>query len=302
MKYPKVSIIILNYNSWEDTIECIESIKDITYPNYSIIIVDNKSCDDSVINLKERFPSLKIIESNKNLGYASGNNIGIEYALKDNSEYICILNNDAIVDKNFLEPLINIFDTCNDVAAVGPCICCYNDRDKIQAMGANINLYTGLAQARAKGREYVNFKNKIQDVDYLGGACFLVKSEIFIKIGNIPENYFLFYEETEFCLKIKRANYRLLCVGESRVYHKGSATISKFKGLSYFFLNRNRVVFERRNANLFKRIIFYLYLPIETIGRILIRKESTSLFSFYLEGIKADKNKIDFDKIKQFLN
>ena len=107
---------------------------------------------------------------------------------------------------------------------------------------------------RNKGSLYSSINEKVIDVDYLGGACFVCKREVIEKIGLIPENYFLFYEETEFCLNAKRKGYSLKCITESKVYHKGAATISKYSGLSYYFLNRNRIVFMRRNANIFHKI------------------------------------------------
>lgn len=300
-KVPFVYIVILNFNSYEDTIECINSIKKVTYPNYKIVVVDNDSKDNSVKVLRDKYPELSILVSNENLGYASGNNIGIKYALEENAEYICVLNNDVVVEKNFLEPLIKIFEVDNKIGMVGPCICEYSNRDKVQAMGAYINLYRGLAMGQCEGADYSSIKNKLFDVDYLGGACFIVKAEVFKNIGLIPENYFLFYEETEFCLNAKRKGYNLICVYDSKVYHKRSATISKYTGLSYFFLNRNRIVFMRRNANFIKKLIFFFYIIAETIGRIIIRREPFKLVKYYINGLKADINNIDLDGIKHYM-
>lgn len=299
--YPEVYIIILNFNSYNETIGCIESIENITYENYKIIIVDNDSKDDSVKVLRSRFPHHILLESKINLGYANGNNIGIKYAKDNGADYICILNNDVRVESNFLEPLIGILIDDDSAAMTGPCICEYTKPNTIQAMGANINLYTGLAQAKYKGTPYDDVNLKTIDVDYLGGACFVFKSSILDKIGYIPENYFLFFEETEFCLKTKKLGYKLICVKESKVYHKGSATISKFKGLSYFFLNRNRIVFMRRNANVIQKIIFSIYVVIEGIGRMILRREPVELFKFFIEGLKTDINKIDLEKVKYYV-
>jgi len=284
-----------------ETIECIDSVFNITYPNFQIIVVDNNSNDNSVEILKQKYPMLYIIDNKNNFGYANGNNQGIKYALQQGAKYICILNNDVIVEKNFLEPLINRFDLDKSIGIVGPCICEYLNQNLIQAMGANINLFTGLTQPKYKKKEYKNIKNNDITVDYLGGACFVVKSEVFNKIGLIPENYFLFFEETEFCLKALRNKFKLMCVSESKVYHKGSATISKFQGLSYFFLNKNRIVFMRRNANMIEKIIFFIYLNFETLGRMIIRRESLDLIKCYVEGYKCNKNAMDYDSIKKFI-
>ena len=299
--FPLVYAVLLNFNSAKDTVNCIESIKRITYPNIKIVVVDNNSSDNSVELLKALSGQFKLILSCDNFGYAKGNNIGIKYALEQGAEYICILNSDVEVEENFLEPIIEFLSKNKNTGIAGPCICDFENKAVVQSLGAYINLYTGLAMGKNKGSFYKSIKEAVIDVDYLGGACFVCKREVFEKVGLIPENYFLFYEESEFCLKAKGQGYSLKCITESRVYHKGSATISKYSGLSYYFLNRNRIIFMRRNADLLHKIIFALYLPVETLGRVIIRKESFKLFCYYYEGLKADKHNIDFEKVKAFM-
>lgn len=301
MKSPKVFIVILNFNSFLDTKECLQSLKSIDYDNYEIMIVDNCSDDNSVKRLKIEFPEYKILKSDKNHGYANGNNIGIQYAIDNGNDYVCVLNSDVVVEKDFLSKIISAMVSNDEVGIAGPCICKYSDRSIIQAMGANINLYTGLTQGRHKGAKYSEIKPENTEVAYLGGACFVAKREVFNRIGLIPENYFLFFEETEFCLKATRAGYKLLCVYESRIYHKGSSTIAKYSGLSYYFLNRNRVVFMRRNANIFQKSIFSIYIFIEAVGRIIIRHEPVNLLENIIYGFTANKNEIDIKSIKSFI-
>jgi GT2 family glycosyltransferase len=297
----KVSIIILNFNSFQDTIECVKSIEKIDYVNYEVIIIDNNSKDGSYETLRRHFPQHILIKSDMNLGYANGNNIGIKYALDNNADYICVLNNDVEVESDFLTFIIEKMERDDEIGIAGPCICEYYDKDTIQAMGANINLFTGLAQAKYKGYSYGNMKKEAIEVDYLGGACFVARARVIKKIGAIPENYFLFFEETEFCLRAKQNGFKLLCLRDSRVYHKRSATISKYSGLSYYFLNRNRIIFMRRNARLAHIAVFALYIVLEAIGRILIRKEPIKLFKYFLEGLTADKDNIDTYKISEYV-
>lgn len=300
--YPVVYIVVLNFNSYEDTLKCVKSIERISYPNYRVVIVDNNSSDNSFEILSEKLSNHTLLLSNKNFGYANGNNLGIKYAIDNDAQYICILNNDVEVEEDFLEPLIYTLQNDKTIGMVGPCICDYEKRDIIQSMGANINLYTGLTQGKYKGIKYESIKEDMVDVDYLGGACFVVRADIIREFGMMPENYFLFFEETEFCFNIKRNGYRLACLRNSRVYHKRSATISKFKGLGYYFLNRNRIIFMRRNAKLFQRIIFYIYVFVEGIGRIIIRREPLELFKIYRDGLIADIDKLDIDGVKRYLN
>jgi len=298
---PLVYIIILNFNSIDETINCLESLSKITYNNYKIVVVDNASSDNSIKKL-ETIHYIKLIKNIRNSGYAIGNNLGIRYALEHGADFICVLNNDVETEKSFLEPLISYLASHIDVGAVGPCIFDFKHKNIVQAFGAKINFYRGLALGRYKGKNIKEIHESITNVDYLGGACFVCKREVFDKLGLIPENYFLFYEETEFCVKMKKIGYKITCIKESKVYHKGSATISKFGGLSYYFLNRNRIVFMRRNASFVQKIIFPVYLIVETIGRILIRHEPIKLFKYYFEGYTADTNNIDFKKVNYYMN
>lgn len=301
MNESKVFIVILNYNTINDTLECITSLKSIDYTNYEIVVVDNSETMDCYNLLKDKFNEYKIIRTDKNLGYANGNNIGIKYALDNGADYICVLNNDVVVEENFLSKIVGVLNKNKDVGIAGPCICEYKDRSKVQCAGATISLYTGLTKRVAKGMSYNNNNKENMAVDFLGGACFVCKRQVLEKIGLIPENYFLFFEETEFCIRAQKAGYKLLCVYESKVYHKGSATISKFGGLSYYFLNRNRVVFIKRNSSAFQKIIFCIYIFIEAIGRILIRREPKLLIKNLVCGFKADINEVHSRERKQFI-
>jgi len=298
---PKVFIVILNFNSFKDTKECLFSLKQLKYSNHEIIVVDNSSTDGSYEKLKREFSTYNIIKCNENLGYASGNNLGIKYALKNNAEYICILNNDVIVESDFLDKIIEIMEEHKEIGVAGPCICKYNNKNIIQAMGAKINLYTGLTQGKYKNYKYNEIPKENSFVDYLGGACFVCRRDVFEDIGLIPENYFLFFEETEFCYRASAKGYKLLCVYDSKIYHKGSSTISKYSGLSYYFLNRNRVIFIKRNANMLEKTVFSIYIFIEVIGRIIIRREPFSLIKNIIHGFKADTENIDMETVNKFV-
>jgi len=299
---PKVYIVILNYNSHEDTIECVKKCRNITYKNYTIIVVDNNSTDDSFNIIKGELKDIRLLKSHINNGYGYGNNIGIKAALIEGAEYICILNSDVVVEADFLEPLLEAFQKEDKLGIVGPCVCEYEDKERIQSNGSSLNPYLGLARSINKGELYSNINKDSTLVDYIGGACLLFKSEILTKIGFIPENYFLFFEETEFCYRAKKHGYRCKCIMTSRVYHKGSSTIAQYKGLGYYLLHKNRIVFMKRNGSLLQKIVFSLYIPVETVGRILMRRDPLSLISFYIKGIFSDSETIDKESIKAYMN
>lgn len=288
---PLVYVIILNYNGYKDTIECVNSLKKIVYKNYKIVIVDNNSTDDSEKVLKESCKECLIIQTGRNLGYAGGNNIGINYSIENESDYICILNNDVVVEQNFLNELVKHFENNDNTAMVGPMICEYSNKQIIQSTGARVNLYKGDVSPLNNGKTEEQIKQKIIKCDYVGGACILVRRDVLEDIGLIPENYFLFFEETEWCFRAREKRYDVICCCDAKVKHKGSSSMNKVSGLSEYFMHRNRIIFEKRNANLIQLICFYVYVTFETIYRIVVKKRSTKLVNYYFDGLLNKVNK-----------
>ena len=287
-----VYIIVLNYNNADDTIECIKSLEKIEYDNYKIVIVDNKSTDDSIEKLKKAFDNkYYFIKSDKNIGYAAGNNLGVQYALENDAEYVCILNNDTIADKKFLKILIDYMENNHSCGLAGPAIMEYDNENIIQSTGWIINLKKGDVSTINNGINIKDAKDKVLECEYIGGACILARSELIRNIGTLPESYFLFYEETEWCYKAKKHGYKVMCILESKIFHKGSISINAISGLSEYLMNRNRIVFEKRNANLYELVYFYIYLILQTIYQIIILKQKPSKIKHYMDGIinKVDK-------------
>lgn len=297
---PLVYIIILNYNGYTDTINCVENIKNINYKNYKIVIIDNASTDESITILKNKFRDCYIIQSDINNGYAGGNNLGIKFAINNNSDYICILNNDVLVDKNFLRILIEYYLNNTNIGMIGPMILDYYDQKVVQSTGAMVNLYKGNINIINKNEKLNNIEKKIINCDYVGGACILIKTKVISEIGLIPEEYFLFFEETEWCIKAKKLGYKIICNCNSKVMHKGSSSINKVTGLSEYYMARNRILFEKRNASKNQLFLFYFYFLLCTIYKLLTHKEKLYKLNYYFDGIFNKVNKkfrlIDLNK------
>ena len=284
MKNDLVAIVILNYKGLEDTIECVESIKKITYKDFFCVIVDNHSEDGSYENLLKRFPEHVVIGSDKNSGYANGNNLGIKYAIQEGAEYVCILNNDTIVEPNFLTILVEQMKKDNTIGIAGPKICEYFQPEIVQSTGAMINLYMGKTPSLNARMEERKVSDQIIKCDYVGGACLMIKCEMIEKVGLIPECYFLFFEETEWCLRAKKNNYQVVCVPRAKIFHKGSAAIKKISGLSEYYFYRNQVVFEKRNASKIQFITFCIYLLLHLPGKIIFGKNRSIKFKAVIDG------------------
>ena len=288
-----VFIVVLNYKNLEDTIACLASLRKITYNRYRIVVVDNDSQDGSYESLKEQETDCCILQSGENRGYAAGNNIGIRYALEQGADYVCILNNDVEVEPDFLTKLVQYMESEPDVGMTGPVVYEYDQREKIQSAGFSICVRTGRAQPLWQGKHKKELSGKhIIVSDGLSGTCLLVRREVLEKAGLIPECYFLFFEEMEWCLHVQKAGYKLVTVADAGVYHKGSATVNKMGTVSRHYMARNRVLFVRRNGTPAEEVLFLLGQTPFYFLRTLFssKKEIRKLeLAAFLEGIRMDK-------------
>jgi len=233
INFPKVFIIVLHYQNWDDTNKCLDSLKKIDYDNFEIMVIDNDK---------------------ENRGFAKGNNIGIKQALEKRADYILLLNNDTIVDPDFLKKLVEAGKNNEKAGILGPTIYEYGT-NKIHFAGGKINwLYT-------KGIHEKNSKLKTQNsklVDYITGACMLIKREVIEKIGLMDENYFLYFEDADWCLRARRAGYKCVVVPTSKIWHKVSSS-AKENSFSYIYYHtRNGFLMAKKNAPFPIKILAYL--------------------------------------------
>ncbi|WP_272162415.1 glycosyltransferase family 2 protein [Trichococcus sp. K1Tr] len=295
-----VHIVVLNYNGYEDTIACVDSLMKIQYENFKIIVVDNASAND-LSALQQNLPSeIILLQSGKNLGYAGGNNVGIRWALENGADYVCVLNNDTEVDPGFLKQLVDFAEANPDYGMVGPAILEFDEPEIVQTTGAKINISKGADLPLNQGK-HIDEVEKVISCDYIGGACMLVRKEVMVKIGLIPENYFLFYEETEWCCRAKQAGYGVYCLTSAHIYHKGSSSINKVKGLSKYLLYRNRVVFVKRNGTFSEKVKFFVYLGLKMVQTLVFDFSNREEIKYYLHGVFniIDKKKYPFIIINQ---
>jgi GT2 family glycosyltransferase len=215
---PRVACIVLNWNGGQDTVECLDALQQCTYSDLTIVVVDNGSTDDSVARIRAAHPGILLLESGKNLGFAGGNNIGIRYALAHGAEYIWLLNNDTKPAPGALPALVAKALTDRRIGAVAS-ICYYaNAPSKVQAWaGTRVNLWIG----------YVRNSTVPHPDDWfeaLYGASLLIASAAVEDVGLLDESFFLYLEETEFCLRLRRKGWRLAAAPDSRVLHKMNAS------------------------------------------------------------------------------
>jgi GT2 family glycosyltransferase len=266
LAYPHVSIIILNWNRKDDTISCLHSIEKVNYPNLSVILVDNASSDGTVEAVKEKFPSVKTISNPRNLRFAGGNNVGIEYALVNKADFVLLLNNDTEVEPDFLSELVRFAENDSHTGIVGPKIYYYYDKKRIWFAGGKVDYWKGwISHIGIREMDHGQY-DAAREVDYITGCCMLVRREVIEKIGKLDESYFIYGEDSDWCLRASRAGYRLAYVPSSVIWHKVSASSG---GNLSWFKNWNKLKSQLRLMARYAKWYNWVTIPFGLVGNIL---------------------------------
>ena len=247
---PQVSCIILNWNGWAHTVGCLTALRECTYQRMTLVVVDNGSTDNSVAQIRAAFPDVLVLKSGTNLGFAGGNNLGIRNALTHGADYVWLLNNDTKPDPHALSALVAKALTDTTIGAVAS-ICYYADSPStVQAWaGARVNLWTGSACLSIKPRPDEWFHA-------LNGTSLLISRAAIENIGLLDERFFLYWEDTEFCLRLRQHGWRLAAAADSRVLHKVAASTG-----------RSRVILDRYAVCSGLRLLT-LYSPVPRLATL----------------------------------
>jgi len=265
---PLISIITVNYNQAMVTCELLESLKKLTYKRIEVIVVDNASKEDPTKMVKATYPNARVVLSNKNLGFAGGNNLGI---LASSGDFLFFVNNDTELTEDMLECMIDRFSSDADIGVVSPKIRYFYQPDVIQYAGYTaINQYTARNETIGNlQKDYGQF-DKASETHYAHGAAMMVKKTVVDKVGMMPEQFFLYYEELDWCEQIKRAGYKIYFEPKALIYHKESMSVGKMSTLKTYYMARNRVLFMRRNASKKHFMGFVMFLIFFTLPKKLL--------------------------------
>ena len=270
-----LSIITINYNGLEDTCELMETLP-LEDESIEVIVVDNASFQDEATIIEQRFPQVTVIRSSKNLGFAGGNNLGIQAA---HGKYLFLINNDTLlrckkedVRCKMFQPLLDRLDSSPKIGMVSPKIRFSWGNNPIQYAG-----YTPLSKITLRnsaigcGEADNGQYDTAHSTPYAHGAAMMVKREVIDKAGLMPECYFLYYEELDWSMMIRRTGYDIWYEPTSTVYHKESQTTGQNSPLRTYYITRNRLLFAKRNISIPQRYLTYLYLTVIVATRDIMK-------------------------------
>lgn len=329
---PKVFILILNWNGGENTIECLESLKNINYSNYEIVVIDNGSTDNSIQLIRQEFPEIKIILNHKNLGFAEGMNAGIREVIRNSKfkeYYILLLNQDVIVHPDFLAKLTVKAGSDSNIGITGPKIYYYQEAENGNRVIGNQVIWS-CGSKFVSGRAFkmeVPYSNSAlvgcweidrgqyddTPIDSLPGCCMLIKSKVISEIGLLDSSFFLLHEDDDFCIRTKKAGYKICLVPESIIWHKVSTSLlgssSRQGGTSsptvayYWYRNWFFVLAKHFSTKVFLKVLlsYALRIILMELGKIVNEKAKQKLQlplrSYLLAFIDALKYKLQGKKL-----
>lgn len=245
----RLAIILVNWNGTEDTINCIESLNKSTFKDFNIIVVDNGSDESQIERLVDYSKHITLIKAGENLGYTGGNNVGIDYALKQKAEYVLLLNNDTYVDADALKNMIFFADSDKKIGVLSPKIFFHPSRHLIWSAGATFNdtILTGNLSGYKKEDNHIY--NQRGDVDYVSGCAMLIRSNVFLEVGKLCEDYFATCEDIDFCFKVREKGYRIFYEPTATVWHIESSSSGGSDAPQYaYYQTRNYFMFHNRWA------------------------------------------------------
>jgi GT2 family glycosyltransferase len=253
---PKVSIIILNWNGKDETLECLESVYQINYENYEVILVDNGSVDDSVRDFNKRFNQLIIIENKENEGFCKGNNLGISLALERKAEYLLILNNDTLVEPSILKDLISAVRQDPERIIVNPLIAYAYNRQRIHWLGAKIDWGNAWLCGSRKEKEALSSVS-LMETDSVSWCAAFFNAKAIYKTGYLDESFFAYYEDIDWSCRARKNGFKTMVFPKVLVYHKCSQSSGgEFSPTVYFYLFRNRFIFILKHGGNLRKLQF----------------------------------------------
>ena len=300
MKEPKIAIIIINWNTYKLTYNCLKSLELCTYKNKTIFFVDNGSNDGSGDKIALEFPEINCINNQKNEGFTGANNKALKVILKQNFDYVLLLNNDTEVKPDFLSLMQASMDSDNNLAATQPLILDFPDKNTIWNAGGSFNTFFGLSKTRYKGMIYKP-NLKIETLtEWISGCCILVKIAVIKEVGLLDNRFFAYFEDVDWSIRMTNLGYKLGVVPKSIIYHHSSGSTKRnnttnegnLSPYAHYLNVRNHIYLIKKHNFLFNSVGSWIYqiIKITSYSTYFILRGRFSKFKIVwcglLDGIK----------------
>jgi len=300
MNQPKVSIITLNWNGLEDTMECLESLKKISYLNYEVVVVDNGSEGNDAQVLEEKFGDyIHLIKNDRNYGASGGHNIAIRYVLKNsNPDYLLLLDNDTVVDPEFLTEMVKVAEAAPAVGIAGAKVYYYDEPDRLQYCGGKIDIWggvvsplLGIIREKILGtKEFDRGQNdSVQEVEHIAFWSALLKRKSVESIGLFDERHFWGWEDYDYFIRAKKAGFKVVYIPRAKIWHK-YRSINRMDGFLQYHSLKSRFHLIRQykagwQYGSFLIYFFGIYFWLATVYYLIWLRRPRMLLSFY-KGVR----------------
>jgi GT2 family glycosyltransferase len=269
MSSPLVYVVILTWNHLEDTLACLETVQRLTYPCYRLLVVDNASTDGTPAAIAARFPAVEVIVNAANLGYAAGNNVGLQRALEAGADYVLLLNNDTLAAPDMLDELVAAALADPQAGLLSPKMYYADHPDRLWYAGARLQPLTLAAVHTHRGESDIAGLQTPQAVDYVFGCAMLIQRAVLEEVGLFDPGYFMYYEDADFCLHVRAAGYRLLYVPRARLWHRVAASTQEQRLLWFYYRAQSRGRLLRQHTNGAGRLFAYIYHTLSALWTTL---------------------------------
>lgn len=244
---PRVAIVVINWNGGDDTLACLDSLARVQYSERYVLVVDNASQDGSPERIRACHPEVTLLESQINLGFTGGNNLAIKAALQKGADYVLLLNPDTLVSADFLEKMVSVGEADPSIGVLGPTIYYHSRPEVIWSAGGAIDWEHGVARMIGLGEiDRGQYGLEPRAVDFVTGCAMLVKRKALEAAGLLDEGFFAYYEEVEWCVRIRRAGYQIVYVPGATIWHKISPEAREASATVHYYMTRNRLLFLKK--------------------------------------------------------
>ncbi len=242
-----IGVLIVTWNRRADVLDCIRSVLRSDRSDLSVYVVDNASTDGTSDIIASEFPQVILIRSEENLGFAAGNNLGLTRMLRDGMDAAFLLNDDAIIAEDTISSLLDAGFDRPDVGAMAPKILLHSEPGTIWSAGGSVDLRTGVAVQRFYGEPDDGRADSPSEIEYAVGCAMLIKADVIRRVGMLDADYYMYYEEADWCRRIRAAGYRIFYAPQSRVWHKVEMD-RKISDQAVYYYARNRLLYLGRSG------------------------------------------------------